>query len=95
MIEILDGILEHGQSGVVNLAATGGPDGSSSRGTIPNDRNTHEAHPADVMALSVKRSMIALLFATVMSRGTKSASGFTISRQRSFCSLEETSMKLP
>ncbi len=47
MIEILDDILEQGQSGIVRLAATGGPVGSSSRGTIPNDRNTHEAHPAE------------------------------------------------
>ena len=47
MIEILDEILKHGQIGVVCLAATGSPIGSSSRGTIPNDRNTHEAHPAE------------------------------------------------
>ena len=44
MIEILNDILEQGQSGIVHLAATGEP---SSRGTIPNDRNTHEAHPAE------------------------------------------------
>ncbi len=47
MIEILDEILEHRQSGVVHLVATGGLVGSRSRDAIPNERNTHKTHPVE------------------------------------------------
>ena len=78
MFEILDEILKHGQIGIVCLAATGSgsPIGSSSRGTIPNDRNTHEAHPAERDGLVGEKINDRL--------STKSASDFTISRHRSF-----------